>query len=87
MIDRDLITRKLALIAADVKALAPFAAKNLSEYLRSDLDEPAAPSAKQFAGRAVHRWYNSSQSFLSCGLSQSPSQKNGGVLVGVPPGP
>jgi uncharacterized protein YutE (UPF0331/DUF86 family) len=39
MIDRDLITRKLVLIAADVKALAPFAAKNLSEYLRSDLNE------------------------------------------------
>jgi uncharacterized protein YutE (UPF0331/DUF86 family) len=39
MIDRDLITRKLALIAADVKALAPFAVKSLSEYLRSDLDE------------------------------------------------
>ena len=39
MIDRDLITRKLALITADVKALAPFAAKSRSEYLRSEIDE------------------------------------------------
>ena len=39
MIDQDLITRKLVLIAADVKALAPIAAKNLSEYLRSEVDE------------------------------------------------
>jgi uncharacterized protein YutE (UPF0331/DUF86 family) len=39
MIDRDLITRKLALIAADLKALAPFAAKSRSEYLRSEVDE------------------------------------------------
>jgi uncharacterized protein YutE (UPF0331/DUF86 family) len=39
MIDRDLITRKLALIAADVKALAPFATKSLADYLRSDIDE------------------------------------------------
>jgi uncharacterized protein YutE (UPF0331/DUF86 family) len=39
MIDRELITRKLALITADVKALAPFAAKSLDEYLRSEVDE------------------------------------------------
>jgi uncharacterized protein YutE (UPF0331/DUF86 family) len=39
MIDRALITRKLALIAADVKALAPIATKTLDEYLRSEVDE------------------------------------------------
>jgi len=39
MIDRDLITRKLALIAADLKALAPLAAKSVDEYLRSKIDE------------------------------------------------
>jgi uncharacterized protein YutE (UPF0331/DUF86 family) len=39
MIDRDLITRKLVLIAADVKALTPFATKSRSEYLRSEVDE------------------------------------------------
>jgi len=39
MIDRELITRKLALIAADLKALAPFAAKSHSDYLRSEIDE------------------------------------------------
>jgi len=39
MIDRDLVIRKLALIAADLRALAPFAAKSLDEYLRSEVDE------------------------------------------------
>lgn len=39
MIDRELITRKLALIAADLKALVPLAAKSRSEYLRSEIDE------------------------------------------------
>ena len=39
MIDRELVTRKLALVIADLKALAPFAAKPLESFLESDLDE------------------------------------------------
>lgn len=39
MIDRELITRKLALIADDLKALAPIAAKPVEEYLASQADE------------------------------------------------
>jgi uncharacterized protein YutE (UPF0331/DUF86 family) len=39
MIDQELITRKLVLIAADVKALAPLAAKTLDQYLQSEFDE------------------------------------------------
>lgn len=39
MIDRQLVTRKLALIASDLKALAPIAAKPVDEYLASEADE------------------------------------------------
>lgn len=39
MIDRDLVTRKLVLITADLKALAPLATKPLGEYLTSEFDE------------------------------------------------
>jgi uncharacterized protein YutE (UPF0331/DUF86 family) len=39
MIDRDLVSRKLSLILADVKALAPIAAKTRAEYLASEVDE------------------------------------------------
>jgi uncharacterized protein YutE (UPF0331/DUF86 family) len=39
MIDRELVTRKLALITADLQALVPLAAKTLDEFLASDTDE------------------------------------------------
>lgn len=39
MIDRELVTRKLALITADLKALAPLAAKTLESFLASDTNE------------------------------------------------
>jgi uncharacterized protein YutE (UPF0331/DUF86 family) len=39
MTDRELVMRKLALIVADLKALAPFAEKKREEYLASDIDE------------------------------------------------
>lgn len=39
MIDRDLVTRKLALVTADLKALAPLAAKTLDQFLASDPDQ------------------------------------------------
>jgi uncharacterized protein YutE (UPF0331/DUF86 family) len=39
MIDPELVTRKLALITADLQALAPLAAKTLDEFLASDTDE------------------------------------------------
>jgi len=39
VIDRDLVTRKMVLITGDVNALAPFAAKPLADYLRSETDE------------------------------------------------
>jgi uncharacterized protein YutE (UPF0331/DUF86 family) len=42
MIDRELVTRKLALITADLKALAPLAAKPLDEFLASGTDEVLA---------------------------------------------
>jgi uncharacterized protein YutE (UPF0331/DUF86 family) len=39
MIDHELVTRKLTLIAADAKALVPFAAKPLDDFLASAVDE------------------------------------------------
>jgi uncharacterized protein YutE (UPF0331/DUF86 family) len=39
MIDRELVTRKLALITADLKALAPLAAKTFEQFLASGTDE------------------------------------------------
>lgn len=39
MIDRELVTRKLALITADLKSLAPLAARTIDEFLASDTDE------------------------------------------------
>lgn len=42
MIDRELVTRKLVLIAKDLEALRSLAAKPLEAYLESDIDEPLA---------------------------------------------
>src|SRR5581483_10722054 len=39
MIDQELVTRKLSLILADVKALTPLARKPLDQYLSNDVDE------------------------------------------------
>jgi uncharacterized protein YutE (UPF0331/DUF86 family) len=39
MIDRELVTRKLTLITADLQALAPLAAKTREVFLASDTDE------------------------------------------------
>jgi uncharacterized protein YutE (UPF0331/DUF86 family) len=39
VVDRDLVTRKLALIVDDLRAVAPFAAKPLDEYLAGAIDE------------------------------------------------
>ena len=39
MVDRDLVTRKMALILADLRAVAPVAEKPLEEYLASAIDE------------------------------------------------
>lgn len=39
MIDRELVTRKMALITRDLNAVAPFAAKSLDAYLASATDE------------------------------------------------
>lgn len=42
MIDRDLVTRKLALILSDVQSLGVLARKSKEDYLASDYDELAA---------------------------------------------
>jgi uncharacterized protein YutE (UPF0331/DUF86 family) len=42
MIDRELVTRKVALIMRDLTALAAIAAKNLDAYLASPTDQPVA---------------------------------------------
>lgn len=61
MIDRDLITRKLALIAADLKALAPLAAKSVDEYLRSEIDEVLVERyLERIVGRMIDVNYTSS---------------------------
>lgn len=39
MVDRDLVTRKLAMIVDDLRAVTPIAAKPLDEYLASVTDE------------------------------------------------
>lgn len=39
MIDRELVTRKMLLIARDLTALEPIARKDLASYLASDVDE------------------------------------------------
>ena len=39
MVDRDLVTRKMALILADLRAVVPVAEKPLEEYLASANDE------------------------------------------------
>jgi len=39
MIDPELVTRKMVLIAADLKALAPFAAHPVEQYLANATDE------------------------------------------------
>lgn len=42
MIDRDLVTRKLTLILADLKTLGALAAKSREEFLAAEYDELAA---------------------------------------------
>ena len=39
MVDRDLVTRKMALILADLRAVTPIAEKPLDDYLASGTDE------------------------------------------------
>lgn len=39
MIDPELITRKMVLIAADLSALAPYAARPVEDYIASTIDE------------------------------------------------
>ena len=39
MVDRDLVTRKLAMIVNDLRAVTPIAAKPVDEYLTSATDE------------------------------------------------
>jgi len=39
VVDRDLVTRKLAMIVDDLRAVTPIAAKPLDEYLASAIDE------------------------------------------------
>ncbi len=54
MIDRELITRKLALIMADLKALAPFAGKSLADFLAGQLDEVVAERyLERIVGRMI----------------------------------
>ncbi len=54
MIDRELITRKLALIMSDLKALAPFANKTLEDFLAGEIDEVVAERyLERIVGRMI----------------------------------
>jgi uncharacterized protein with HEPN domain len=56
VVDRDLVTRKLAMIVDDLRAVTPIAAKPLDEYLASVTDEVQIAACAALRNRIVHEY-------------------------------
>lgn len=54
IVDPDLVTRKMVLISADLRSLAPFAEKPLGTYLASATDEIDPTRVHEALQAAVH---------------------------------
>ncbi len=59
MVDRELVTRKLAMIVDDLRAVTPIAAKPLDDYLASPTDEVLAERyLERMIGRMIDANYH-----------------------------
>ncbi len=67
-IDRELVTRKLLLIAADIESLGPIAAKGLAAYLANTVDQAVVERRLE---RAVGRMIDTNYHLLT-GSGQPP---------------